>query len=301
MTNLFAHQSDQSDLSYTYIARAENERSAAERSWCEESFAMCRLYLDKDFATQFSIQFAQRYWELYLCRWLLSHGALIAPKKNSAGPDFDVSYDGTKIQFEATCPTHGDPRNDDSVPQSTPATLNDDMEMREIPVDKIVLRYTSSLKTKSVNLKNHLGPDDASVIAVSGASLGYDNWSGIHDEPYIVLALVPMGPPYAVVDSTGKPLKEGRQYQDTIAKANGAGVSTEFFFDQANAHISGVLFALAMPGNRPDEVGSDFFFAHNPRAICPLPRGLLHVGTEFVFQESRGGFSVEEVPGRMAG
>lgn len=299
MANLFAHQSGQSDLAYTNIARAENERSAAERSWCEESFAMCRLYLDKDFATQFSIQFAQRYWELYLCRWLLSHGALIAPKENAAGPDFDVSYEGAKILFEATCPKHGDPTKVDTVPQFTPTTLNDDLEMRKTPVDKIVLRYTSSLRAKSESLKMHVGPDVASVIAVSGASLGYSNWSGI--QPYILQALVPMGPPYAVVDSTGKPLKEGRQYQDTIAKANGAGVSTEFFFDQANAHISGVLFALAMPGNRPDEIGSDFFFAHNPRATCPLPRGLLHVGTEFVFQENRGGFSVEEVPGRMAG
>ena len=72
----------------------------------------------------------------------------------------------------------------------------------------------------------------------------------------------------------------GFHHQASISKSNGSEIATDIFLDEKYQGISAILYSCVDLCNRPDKLGQDYIFIHNPFAKNPVKEGLLGVGRE---------------------
>lgn len=183
-------------------------------------------------------------WEMLLGAMLLENGYDLQPSKDDNRPDLCLIFEGKRIWIECCLPTGGDPTKPNSVTE-----IVSDGEFHRVDFDKSILRCTQEL---SVKKQQHLKwisqgicrRDEPFIIALNGRNLRL----GISDSflPHILRALYGTGDLYVVFDAkNAEHAESGYHFKPKIDKSQTATVSTTFFLETENAHISGVLFSTA--------------------------------------------------------
>jgi hypothetical protein len=181
-------------------------------------------------------------WELMLGATLLEKGYHLEPSINDNRPDLCLIMEGKRIWIECCLPTAGDPLKSNSVTE-----MVSDGECYKVDPDKSVLRCTQALSEKK---RQHLRwiakgvctQDEPFLIALNGRNLQL----GIFNSslPHILRALYGTGDMYVVLDSKDAEYKRsGYHFKPKIDKSETASISTTFFLEKDNSHVSGVLFS----------------------------------------------------------
>lgn len=182
-------------------------------------------------------------WEMMLGATLLEKGYHLEPSIDDNRPDLCLILRGKRIWIECCLPTGGDPSNPNSVTE-----MVFDGECHNIdPPDKSVLRCTQELSVKKQQhlkwiAKRVCNQDEPFLIALNGRNLelGIAN----NSLPQILRALYATGDRYVVLDSKDPEYKEsGYHFKPKIDKSEKTPISTTFFLEKDNNHISGVLFS----------------------------------------------------------
>ena len=181
-------------------------------------------------------------WELMLGARLLEAGYHLVPSRNDERPDLCLILEGKRIWIECCLPTGGDP----SKPNSVTETVSDG-EFHDVDHDKSVLRCTQSLSEKKRQHQRWIAKgvckqDEPFLIALNGLNLtlGITNSS----LPQILRALYATGDMYVIFDSKNPEYREsGYHFKPKIDKSEKTAISTSFFLENDNNHISGVLFS----------------------------------------------------------
>lgn len=256
---------------------------------------------DSDFVSELisgeDAKFWQRLWELNLG---IHYDRLeLNPSSSAMGPDFRLEYEGKVVWVEAVCPDpEGIPAEylRDSQPGDPPV-------VRSVPVDEILLRWTSGLYDKKRKFNNYedsglVSSQDCQVIAINGCRLGIIGIpmrEGITTLPWPVEAVLPIGPfQVSIARETGETVDSGFSYRNRLPKPSGAEVSTDNFFDPGYAHISAVIGSHA---HLNQTCGYEFesVLVHNPNAAVPLPEGILGATTEYRVEDHGDTFSLLEL------
>jgi hypothetical protein len=226
---------------------------------------------------------------MYLTTFLIKAGHdVICPKP---GPDVGFDFKGRRIWLEATSPTRGASGTPDQVPE-----VQHDGVMRNVPNERIVLRYLNSISDKYQRqyvswLDNDIvSPRDAFVIAINPRRLRFDNHDS--DPPRILQAGFMVGGPYMAIDSrTAKVVETGYQFRSAIAKASGSLVGAGVFEDGEYCGLSGLLCSRVDAANQPQEMGGDFQLVPNPHAKVALPRDLRFKGIYYRIAREGNGYT----------
>jgi hypothetical protein len=211
------------DISYTNIRDGRDSIMRAARDDCEALWETFEPYADVHFLTQIRSNFDERYWEMYLTVYLIQEGYDVVCHKT--GPDAGINVDGHRIWFEATSPSRG--TGEDQVPDLVSTTVEQEVVMREVPNDKMLLRYLNSISDKYANQfaswteQKIVDPKDSLIIAINPKRLRHEIVNA--DPPRILQAAFAVGSPYVVLDEvTAKPVASGYQFRDTIKKVSGS-------------------------------------------------------------------------------
>jgi hypothetical protein len=282
-----------SDLAYRNIRASGNENAQAARAECEELWETYEAYADPEFLVAIRSNFDARYWEMYLTTALIDQGFdVVCPKP---GPDVGIEVNGRRLWFEATSPSRGADGAPDQVPEMRATRLGETPIVRDVPNEKMVLRYLNSISEKydrqyAAWLKaGTVTPEDAFVIAINPRRLGHE--FGDTSPPRILQAAFAIGSPYISIDrETLKAVDAGFQFRDTITKASKALVKTGVFHQEKYAGLSGLLCSRVDAANRPDRMGDDFQLVPNPQATVPLPDTFRLRGTYFRIEQAEDGY-----------
>ena len=289
---------------YTALSQPKSKNQAAICERLDNLYTKYKPVLDHDFDKKFPIETNQKYWELYLAHFLSQQFTLKPPKKNGGGPDFSFQHEGKTIWVEAVTPTPGKGGN------TVPALIIYEPEKnwppmaQEVPKEKIILRYQSSLRDKAKEFEDDrnngiVKDDDIQIIAVSDADLPPGSKGDI--VPYILHALFPIGDYRIEINrNSGQSVGEGYGYQEERLNANNAIV--RYFFQESNELISGVLYHASHMGDLFGDEWEDInknqlYFIHNPFAKNLLPQGLFKCGHQYTADyDGDGGFIINHAP-----
>ncbi|MBR1030304.1 hypothetical protein [Bradyrhizobium liaoningense] len=214
--------------------------------------------------------FSQRLWEMLLGAHLSAQGFVLFSPEH--GPDFRFESDGLTIWVEAVSP---EPKG--LPPQWMRAPKSGEFLTGDVPHDQILLRWTAAFKEKAEKLARYrkdgiVRDGEAYVIAIGGAQLGampLDH--GISRLPYVVEAVLPVGPLAFLVDrDTGKIGGGYVSERFAIRNANGSPVATTPFVDPAYASVSA---AIGFSRDRADGSSLPMYAVQNPLARVPIARG----------------------------
>ena len=263
-----------SDLAYVTIR--DDPRGIGCKAFVESLWTRFCTHADSHFREDARNHFHQRFWEMYLGVTLLDRGIMIS-KHGEDGPEFFAKIHGQRVWFEAVAPSGG--TGPDQVPDLVPS------QARRVPVDQILLRFTSALAEKKKQYlaaiaKGVIAPEDPYVLAIN--SRGIPSAPYGNTMPYFLQALLPIGPlavginrdPLEVTDSF-------YQYRPHVTKASGAEVSTRTFLDQDAAFCSAVIHSAVDCANHPPNLGGDFSVLHNPNAAHPITESAFPWCTQF--------------------
>ena len=185
-------------------------------------------------------------WELMLGATLLEKAYHLEPSIDDSRPDLCLIWEGKRIWIECCLPTGGDPSSPNSVTE-TVLTSDGEFELHDVDHNKSVLRCTQVLSDKK---RQHLGwiakgickQDEPFLIALNGLNLQLKISNS--SLPEILRALYATGDMYDVFDPQNPEYREsGYHFKPKIDKSETAPVSTTFFLEKDNSHISGVLFS----------------------------------------------------------
>ncbi len=211
----------------------------------ERLWRIYRPFASPDFQRQILAdddKFYSLTWELILGAKLLENGYRLERSINDNRPDLCLVWEGKRIWIECCLPTGGAP----SKPHSVTETVSDG-ESHKVAPDKSILRCTQALSEKK---RQHLrwidngvcNQDEPFLIALNGRNLKLEIYNS--SLPQILRALYGTGDQYHDFDSKdAEYTKSGFRFKPEIAKSEAATVSTTFFLEKANGHISGVLFS----------------------------------------------------------
>ena len=181
-------------------------------------------------------------WELMLGATLLEKGYHLEPSINDKRPDLCLILEGKRIWIECCLPTGGDPSKANSVTETV-----SDGKVHDVDHDKSVLRCTQALSEKK---RQHLrwiakgvcNQDEPFLIALNGRNLQLGIFNSLL--PQILRALYATGDMCVVFDSKDPEYrKSGYHFKPKIDKSEKTAISTSFFLENDNNHISGVLFS----------------------------------------------------------
>jgi hypothetical protein len=181
-------------------------------------------------------------WEMILGVTLIEKGYHLEPSRNDYRPDLCLIHEEKKIWIECSLPSGGDPLKPNSVPP-----LVFDGEAHKVDHDKSVLRCTQALYAKKAQpikwiAEGVCNQDESFIIAINGRNLRLAIYQ--RSLPHILRALYGAGDIYVAFDSKDASCREsGYLFKAKIAKSENAEVSTTFFLERDNAHISGVIFS----------------------------------------------------------
>lgn len=182
-------------------------------------------------------------WEMILGAALIENGYELEPSKDDCRPDLCVLHEGRRIWIECSLPSTGDP----SKPNSVPPPIFDG-EFHGVKLDNSILRCTQALSEKKAQ---HLKwvergvckQEESFVIAISGRNIRLSIYE--KSLPHILRALYGVGEIYVAFDSKDPSYREsGYLYKPRVAKSENE-ISTTFFLEKGNAHVSGVIFSTA--------------------------------------------------------
>lgn len=259
-----------------YLLLRDKEKFKNFRQKIEEMWSKFESLADAGFVEEFSKNFHERFWEMYLGCAFLDVGFKL--DSNNEGPDLKVVSDKPAVWIEA-------------IAVSVGTTLDkvydaDDGNAIGVPENKIILRLTHAFDEKNKKYHHYLKtgkvkPHEPCVIAINASQVPNSNSNSGSDPSYILRALVPIGPEYGVVDKGSMEVVEsGFRYQPYATKENGIEIPTTAFTIPDFSIISAVLFSCVKIGNFPEIEGSDFLIVHNPFATNPLPLGWFPRGGE---------------------
>ena len=254
------------------------------KAYVEGLWEQFHPYADRDFPEDARIHFLQRFWEMYLGVTLDNRDFKLT-NDHIAGPEFSVQVDGRRTWFEAVAPTSGDGK--DCVPEPVSG------ELREIPVEKILLRFTNAFDEKkrcylAAVKKGIIGPHEPYILAI--------NSRGIRDAPdeddavpYLIQAFLPFGRLMVAFDQGSSGVADSFcQYRPKVMKESGAGVSTSIFLKPEGAFCSAVIHSTVDCVNHPPSLGEDFAILHNPKATNPIAKSVFPWCTQFTFHSDNG-------------
>lgn len=283
MASLFSAKIDPRDNLYLYIRDRDDFRDIKE--WLEGLWASFEPYADRHFREQIAVSFQDRFWEMYLAVALIERGYEIDSYQN--GPDFCFNLDDKKCWIEATSPKRG--CGPDAVEEQRFTTDNEKPAPSLIPSDDILLRFSNSIKEKHkkhleyVN-NNIVSRKDIYVIAINGCGPGYEILD-MEDAPRFTKILYGYGDMFVTFDKrTMKTIRSGFWKRQQLNKKSGSHVEADYFQSDKYACISGVLYSGANIGYYRADLGCDFKFAHNHKAVNPLPEGWIKKGREYCFK-----------------
>lgn len=222
---------------------------------------------DAHFESEFSRQFEQRSWELYIGSILLGAGFSLQ-KGKTKGPDFLFDHHRTKVWIEATAVGSG--QGPDAVPER-----NSGGPPRE---ESLLLRLATGFRAKVEAFERYLDAGiveakDCKVIAITLGAIE-DAYVEPPDLPLAVKLAFGVGEFYRTVSIDGAPSEQGYSQRHHVAKQNGARVSTHVFAPGLES-VSALILGRVAARNFPSTLGSDLVLVHNPWATAPLPRRLL--------------------------
>ncbi|MGY3396466.1 hypothetical protein ACVWW6_009057 [Bradyrhizobium sp. USDA 3311] len=255
-------------------ARLSNEpafRNSVIRLWQNHlAHGLANAHFVKEFTNGKQQTFSQRLWEMLLGAHLIAQGFDLHSPEH--GPDFRFESGGLTIWIEAVSPE----------PKGLPPDWMRDPKPGEfqtgtVPHDQILLRWTAAFKEKAEKLARYrkdgiVKDGEAYVIAIGGAQLGMMPLDhGISRLPYVVEAVLPVGPlAFAVDHDTGK-IGDGHVSERfAIRNANGSPVATTPFVDPAYAHVSA---AIGFSRDRASGPNLPMYAVHNPLAHAKVVRG----------------------------
>lgn len=124
-----------------------------------ELFDDSRRNRKSSFCEEFSRQFQQKFWEMYLGVKLKDHYPGV--KHPDSGPDFEIAG-STSVFIEATVATRG--VGNDSVPELHKRDDDDNT----VPFRECILRVTNAMDTKAkANLSREKGRTSPYVVAIN--------------------------------------------------------------------------------------------------------------------------------------
>ena len=259
-----------------YLNTRDHPAGIDERRFVEGLWHRFRHLADTHFREDARNHFLQRFWEMYLAVTLLEQGFPLR-RHGDEGPEFYADIEGRRIWFEAIAPGPG--LGADQVPQLVPG------QFTEVPTERILLRFTSSLTEKgrrytTALAKNIVSANDCYVLAVNSRGIPHAPYA--HSMPYFVQAFLAIGPLTVDFDvKTGDVVDSRHEYRPSVSKANAASVSTTAFLDQGAAFCSAVLHSGVDCANHPERLGGEFQVLHNPQANRPLGAGVFQWCEEF--------------------
>ena len=181
-------------------------------------------------------------WEMMLGTRLLEKGYHLEPSVDDDRPDLCLILEGKRIWIECCLPTGGDPSNPNSVTE-----MVSDGEFHKVDLDKSVLRCTQALSEKKQQHRRWIekgvcNRNEPFLIALNGLNLQLGIFN--NSLPQILRALYATGDMYDVFDSKDPEYREsGYHIKSKIDKSETTSISTTFFLNNENNHISGVLFS----------------------------------------------------------
>jgi hypothetical protein len=267
------------DEDFGFVCKDSEAREFVESLWKEY-----REFADKDFTQKISLEFHNRFWEMYLTCTLKNLGKNILPRKRRAGPDIEIDNSGTRIWVEAVTASPGKGAN--KVP-----TLEAGQQWFRVPEEQIVLRYTTVIDTKfkkyfGYKEKHIIAESDPYIVAVNGCKVPL-SWDSNDEIPYIVQAVLPFGLPTINVNWENPSQSSfGYPYRPELSNRSGNTVQTNIFQRKEYEGISGILFSKVSIFNFRTKLGEDFIFIHNPLALNKLPIGWLGIGCEYKVEDN---------------
>jgi len=224
-------------------------------------------YADKHFLKEIKTSFHQRTWEMYVGNVLLKKKFAITSKNE--GPDFVVN---DNLYIECVAPIKGNPTKPNSVPEMFIARKPLEMVAQDIPVDKMILRITQSLKDKALDqykkwkTKPWFKENMPFIIAINTGNLEYpQDYLGI---PLIIKAL--FGLQFLQISQNGD---KNFSWRNEIQK--GDGVPVTYFTNEKFKFVSGVIYSDKTVLNHPENIGNDCIFVNNPFAEYPTDKNLI--------------------------
>lgn len=291
---LFSDDINPSDELYRIIR--DEERCIKYKSYMENLWEIYHPYADRDFPKQLPQDFHSRFWEMYLTCTLVCNSFKVVPKQTrSQGPDILIDDSLQRIFLEAIAPSEGRNGNPDRVPELQP------MKAIVVPDIPIILRYSSAIADKYNKYNTYLkqgiiSPSDSYIIALNSCKIDsaiFDQTS-TNDFPRIVKAVLPIGNKAVPISKLSGPIVPWHyQCRSNIYRSSGSAVSTNLFLRPEYENLSGILYSRLDIANRPNQMGDDFIFIHNPKSTQnAVPDEYFKLGVEYFVKLGEKDFSI---------
>lgn len=262
-----------------YSKLRDSKEEAEEREYVEQSWALYKPFCpDSNFRNKLAEDMYPTLWHLHLARLFLDHDFEVLPTED-AEPDLCLVIGGKRVWVEAVC---AKPGNGPDAVRVAPRGVG------AVPEREIVLRLTNALHEKASQHRDFFvhgrGKGDSYAIALSS---GLVPLSDLHDGvTNIEKVLFGIGDFYWQVSTeSGEVTKTGYLERSSVTKRSGAEVSTSFFGDRSNSHVSAVLFSHHHFRNNWNLQGKDLILIHNPLADTPMSKKLLPFGKAVAIQD----------------
>jgi hypothetical protein len=270
------------DRGYANVRDSTSEICQRAREFTEFLWERYHSFADPNFRTDAKNHFLQRFWEMYLYCSLAERG--FNPKRvGHEGPEFYFEYGTKKIWVEAIAPGPG--TGEDAVPENP-----GDGEVRSVPTEKILLRFTHAMRDKLAKYKKDLAKG---IVSSTDSVLLCINSRGIPDAPYgddlpyFVKAFLPLGNLQVSINlKTMEATRVEHQFRGIIQKAIGSPVSTENFMQDEMSPFVAVLHSSVDCANNPTWLGGDFSILHNPKGSIVVDDELFSWAEQFRVREN---------------
>ena len=241
---------------------------------------------DKCFLSDIKKHFHQRTWEMYFGNVLLDKKLFI--KSENKGPDFIVNEN---IYIECVACTKGDKNNSDSVPEMYVARNPNQVQVQDVPTDKMILRITNSIKEKATKQysrwknKNWFNKKALFIIAINTGDLDHVEDSNM---PNSIKALFG----FQFMQINLKNGKKNYSHRNKIDKFNKNPVPVNHFISDKFSFVSGVLFSNKSVLNHPANIGDDCIFVNNPFAKYSVDKSFAKLFNNWYAETENGGIKL---------
>jgi len=244
-------------------------------------------FADSHFLNEIKIHFHQRSWEMYIGNVLLEKGLKL--QSGNEGPDFIIS---NIAYIECVAPTKGDPTKNDSVPEMYIAERLDEIIAQDVPVDKMILRTSQSIKEKAKKYKKWrekkwFNQNIPFIIVMNTADLDYPEDSSM---PNVIKAL--FGFRFMQINLKNK--KRSYSHRKKIEKLNKSPVFVNYFTNEDFSFVSGVLFSSKAVLSHPANIGDDCVFVNNPFAKYPADKNFAKLFNNWFANKNKNGINLEK-------
>ncbi len=128
--------------------------------------------------------------------------------------------------------------------------------------------------------KNIINKTEPFILAINGSELPFGR-SKINP-PLILRAISQFGNQYFTFNKESfEIIDRGYHFEDSITKSSGSVIYKDIISNKEYNFISAFIYSCVDPLNRPENMGDDYIFIHNPMAANRLPLGFLKLGREF--------------------